>query len=300
MMSFSRKPHVLIVIRQFFPRAAGAETQALRQARSYIALGYRATVVTARHDKTLPAEDTVEGVPVTRLSTSRARFLGSIIFLAALAYFLISRSRQYDAVLVFHLKQAAALSCLLCPFLGKRVIVSDQAAGSMGDVEMLGKTPLGWFVMRCVKKAGGFISGASEITQELLRIGVDRAKIHFVPNGIPMEQFSNPVDRNSAREALALPRGAFVALNVGRHTYQKDVKTILEGWRMFSAESPGAILVLVGDGDERGALEKFAAENGRGTMSPITMPPRMSLSRQASLRARTSHLARRWPPDCLS
>jgi len=100
---------ILIVIRQFHPLAAVAETQAARQAASYIKMGFPATVVTARHDRALDARDEVDGVPVERLVTMRTRVLGSLVFLAALAYYLIRRAAQYDAVLVFQLKQEVQL-----------------------------------------------------------------------------------------------------------------------------------------------------------------------------------------------
>ncbi|MHC4714324.1 MAG: glycosyltransferase, partial [Planctomycetota bacterium] len=252
---------VLIVIRQFHPLAAGAETQALRQAQSYIAMGRPARVVTARHDPALPAEDSVEGVPVTRLRTGRLRVVGSLVFLVNLAAWLVRNRRRYDVVLAFHLKQAAALAALVCSFLGKRVVISVQAAGELGDIRALGKVPLGGALLWCCKRANAFVSGAGEITEELTGAGIPSGKIHFIPNGIPIDRFTVGGDEAAVRKKLGLPANAFVVVNIGRHTAQKDLGTVLTAWRDFAPRQPPSLLVLVGDGDQRGELESFVADN---------------------------------------
>ncbi len=263
-MSAPRGERVLIVIRQFFPLAAGAETQALRQAQSYIEMGCPARVVTARHDPALPEEDVVEGVPVTRLQTSARRFLGSIVYLANLAMYLVRHAREYDAVLAFHLKQSAAVAALVSALLRKRVVISDQAAGEFGDIEALRNARFGRVLLWACRQAEAFVSGSSDITDELTAAGVAKERIRFIPNGIPIERFSRVCDRDGARERVRVPAGAFVAVNVGRHTAQKDLRTLLAGWREFARKHPQALLILVGDGDERAMLEGLTRDWGLG------------------------------------
>lgn len=261
-MKTAGKNRVLIVIRQFFPLAAGAETQALRQARSYLAMGYSACVVTARHDRSLPVEALVDGVDVTRLATSNVRFVGSILFLLHLAWHLVTHRADYDSVLAFHMKQPAMLAALVCGFLGKRVIISDQAAGEYGDIEALRNAPLGGLVLWGCKKASAFVSGSSDITEELESARIPPAKISFIPNGIPLDAFSKLPEKAQARAALTIAPDAFVAVNIGRHAAQKDLKTLLAAWGEFAGTNERALLVLVGDGDEHQALERLVDERG--------------------------------------
>ena len=251
---------VLIIIRQFFPLAGGAETQCLRQAKSYIEIAHPTRVLTSRHDPSLAVEDTVEGVPVTRLGAWRVRFLGSAIFLARLAAYLVRHLGDYDAVLVFQLKQAAMLASLLCPFFGKRVVLSDQAGGAIGDVQALKVETFGRLIFWASSKAAAIVSGSSEITDELVGAGIPRRKVHFIPNGIPMESFGRAMDRAAARKALGVPGGAFVVVNVGRHAEVKDLGTLLAAWRDLSQTNSRAQLIFVGDGEERPRLEALARE----------------------------------------
>jgi len=253
------KGRVLIVIRQFFPLAGGAETQALRQALSYASLGYQVRVVTSRHDPALPRRDTVQGLPVVRLTAAHIRFVGSVMFLASLAAYLIRHAREYDAVLAFHVKQAAAISAVVGRLLGKRVVISDQAGSVFGDIVAMRNARLGGLVLFISRAARLFISGSSGITAELLEIGVKPDRIRFIPNGVPAEVFA-PRDKVATRAALGIPPDSFVVVNVGRHNAAKDLKTLLSAWREFSHSRPNAILSLVGDGEERAMLEQAARE----------------------------------------
>ncbi len=255
------KGRILIVIRQFFPVAAGAETQALRQARSYIEMGHDATVVTARHDTSLCPTEIVDGVRVVRLPAPRVRYVGSIVFLWSLAAYLIRRRHTYDAILSFHLKQASAVTATVSAILRKRLIVSVQAAGAGGDVRALDTVTFGPLILRACRRARAFVSGARAITDELIGAGFDEERIHLIPNGIPVEAFTAASDKSQLRRKLGLPKDVFVAVNVGRHTAQKDLRTVLEAWREFAQAHREALLVLVGDGDERRQLESFVAEN---------------------------------------
>ena len=81
------------------------------------------------------------------------RGVGSLIYLAGLALYLILNARRYDAVLVFHLKQSAAVATVLGRFLGKRVVLSDQAAGELGDVQSFRTMTFGRLIRRCCWKA---------------------------------------------------------------------------------------------------------------------------------------------------
>ncbi len=236
--------------------------QALRQARSYIGMGHSVRIVTARYDRTLPRREDFDGVPVTRLATLGVRFLGSIVFLGHLAAWLVGHRSEFDAVLVFHVKQPAMVAALLCPLLGKRVVVRDEAAGEYGDIEALGRSVGGAFILWACKKAPAFISGSRDTTEELIAAGITPGKIRTIPCGIPLEAFSDLPAKQDARRRLGIPEGAFVAVNVGRQTAQKDLRTLLAAWRQFLPRCPGALLLLVGDGDEKIYLAGLSAKWG--------------------------------------
>jgi glycosyltransferase involved in cell wall biosynthesis len=65
-----------------------------------------------------------------------------------------------------------------------------------------------------------------------------------------------------AREALGLPGNRPIVLWVGRMVPVKGLDVLLEAWAAVLRTIPTALLVLVGEGDERAALERRAASLG--------------------------------------
>lgn len=94
-------------------------------------------------------------------------------------------------------------------------------------------------------------------------VGV-RGRYAEIPNGIDPDAF-RPADekvRAQAREMLGLEKGP-IAVLLGRLFQQKGQDTMLRAWPSVRERAAGALLVLVGDGPERGVLERMAGEGVR-------------------------------------
>lgn len=74
----------------------------------------------------------------------------------------------------------------------------------------------------------------------------DRALV--VVNGVPVPPRPTDDQRASAREALGVPRDAFVVGAVARVCDEKDLGTLVRAFDIAAAEHPDAHLVLIGDG----------------------------------------------------
>jgi glycosyltransferase involved in cell wall biosynthesis len=84
-------------------------------------------------------------------------------------------------------------------------------------------------------------------------------QVHVLAPGVALEQFT-PGDRASARGRLGLAPGAFVAVCTRRLTPRMGIEVLLEAWGRLADELPdGSVLLLVGDGALRGAVEQRAA-----------------------------------------
>ncbi|MBI3829344.1 MAG: glycosyltransferase [Planctomycetes bacterium] len=81
-------------------------------------------------------------------------------------------------------------------------------------------------------------------------------KIRRIPGGIDLERFAPEADRRAARERLGLPPDAQVAVCVARFEVVKAHRVLLAAWKAVAAAHPSAILLLVGDGSFRGAIEE--------------------------------------------
>jgi glycosyltransferase involved in cell wall biosynthesis len=93
-------------------------------------------------------------------------------------------------------------------------------------------------------------------------MGVDRARIVTIPNGIDVKKFEAAVGDPALRKQLGIAEGASVIGSVGRLTEQKGMEYLIDAFPAVIARHPGAALVIVGDGELRAALEKRAVDNG--------------------------------------
>ncbi|MEV0586809.1 glycosyltransferase [Nonomuraea sp. NPDC050310] len=89
--------------------------------------------------------------------------------------------------------------------------------------------------------------------------GLDTGLV-VVRNGVDLDRFTPAGEepRLRARSELGLPEGARVALCVGRITEQKGQDLLLRAWPQVLDACPDALLVLVGEGELRAALEAVA------------------------------------------
>ncbi len=128
-------PAVLFLTNQFLPRVGGAEVLTLREAVAMRSLGLRVRIVTLRLDRTWPAHEELEGVPVFRTGGlfmgRKLRLRFGAQWLAELQMFreLLRSSASYD---VIHMRQVSFLArpvALASILTRKPVIVQIANAG---------------------------------------------------------------------------------------------------------------------------------------------------------------------------
>lgn len=101
--------------------------------------------------------------------------------------------------------------------------------------------------------------GVSEpVARELARF-VPARRVFHIENGIDLERFQPPDSRAAARAAIGLGLGERPVIGfVGRLTAQKGVADLIDALAISQRSHPADVLI-VGDGEERAALEARAA-----------------------------------------
>lgn len=104
---------------------------------------------------------------------------------------------------------------------------------------------------------------SEEEKNKLARLGVDPARIHYVPFlQVGLDAFVDaPRDEAWRRELLGAD-GRELVLFVGRLEPQKDLDTLLQVIARVHQQRPGVRLVIVGDGDGRRELERTIRGTG--------------------------------------
>ncbi len=91
----------------------------------------------------------------------------------------------------------------------------------------------------------------------LRRIGMDPSKISVITNGLPQRgPLPTSSERARLRLSLDIPADAFVVLGVGRLSAEKNFKTLVAAAARARSRVPNLLLLLLGQGPERDALQR--------------------------------------------
>lgn len=118
---------------------------------------------------------------------------------------------------------------------------------------------LGWWAARYAQR---FYCVSADIQQALSGFMVPDSKMEVLANGIDTAQLAEAVDTIPLRRTWNIPPDAVVLGTIGRLAYVKRQDLMLQVFARVRKKVPGAVLVLVGDGEERNKLEALAAQLG--------------------------------------
>jgi len=111
----------------------------------------------------------------------------------------------------------------------------------------------------------GYISISSEITRNLTEAGIEKNKIHHIPNGVDTDKFSPVTEKVKVkvRKKLLLPN-QFTFLFAGAFSDRKNPLLVAKAFQPFFNQK-NVQLVLIGpdrdDGDQRLKIEQLIARN---------------------------------------
>jgi glycosyltransferase involved in cell wall biosynthesis len=163
-------------------------------------------------------------------------------------------ARAFDLAYVSMLKHDAYVAVGVGKRRGFPVILRPEGAGATGDLAWQAWGRFGGRIGERCRAAAGVVSISPAIRGELERAGYDRARIHDIPNGVPVPDIPW---RRCAEHAGR-------AVYVGRLAPEKGIDVLIEAWGMVRERIVDARLALVGEGAERSRLEALARACGLG------------------------------------
>jgi glycosyltransferase involved in cell wall biosynthesis len=123
------------------------------------------------------------------------------------------------------------------------------------------ETPRQVAVQRLSHRLATHVTAVSEtVAATSVALGVPRARVTVIPNGVDVGRFDVPPH---TRSELGLDPAAPVIGSVGCLEARKDYGTLLDALERLAAAGRVFQVILVGDGNERAALERRATSLGR-------------------------------------
>jgi glycosyltransferase involved in cell wall biosynthesis len=115
----------------------------------------------------------------------------------------------------------------------------------------------------CMTEADLVVTLGEAMREEIIARGVDPSRVIIVPNGVS-EEFLRPLPavRDRLRASLGIADGEFVVGLVSSLVAHEGIGTLLEAVRILRDRGIPARALIVGDGAERAALQRRAAELG--------------------------------------
>lgn len=118
---------------------------------------------------------------------------------------------------------------------------------------------LGWWAARYAQR---FYCVSGDIQTALAGFMVPSSKMEVLANGIDTAQLAEPVDTITLRRTWNIAPDAVVLGTIGRLAHVKRQDLMLQVFAKVYQKLPGAVLLLVGDGEERSKLEALATQLG--------------------------------------
>jgi len=224
----------------------GQEIRILTEAAGLIGRGHAVELACPREARIF-AEAPRFGVPVTALPIGRKRLRG----LAALRGFI--NTRPIDVINV-HSSTDSWLSAIACRSMRRPpALVRTRHISTLVPHDAMTR----WLYARA---SAEIVTTGEAIRAQLLRdLGVDPARATSIPTGIDTRRFA-PADKLAARRALDLPQDAALIGIVATLRSWKGHRYLIEAIQLLSHDR--AHLVVVGDGPQRGALERQIIDLG--------------------------------------
>jgi teichuronic acid biosynthesis glycosyltransferase TuaC len=164
----------------------------------------------------------------------------------------LERGYQFDVIDAHYFYPTGVAAMLLGRHFGKPVVIT--ARGS--DINLIAQHAIPRrLIMWAARRAAAVVAVSQALRRSLEELGVDRAKICVLRNGVDLDVF-RPLDRDAERARLGV--GGRLLLSVGNLVELKGNEFAIGSLKSL----PEATLFLIGDGPDRCRLESIARKTG--------------------------------------
>jgi len=207
----------------------------------------------------VPAHETRNGVEVYHPRyplIPKVGMTSAPLFLAAASYACVKRlSAAGDAVDLIdahYFYPDGVAAALIGAALNIPVVITARGT----DINLIPRHRLPRSMIRWAgRRARATVAVCEALKEEMKRLGLQQDKINVLRNGVDLDTF-RPAEREAERRSLKLTGPTIVSVGhlIERKGHHLTIAAL--------AELPGVELLLIGDGEQRDALQRFASRCG--------------------------------------
>lgn len=187
---------------------------------------------------------------------------GLLLALSALpAVWRLRRDFPFDVIDAHFGYPEGVAAALLGRLFGVPVVLTLRGSEVRIERDLLRRPQLAW----ALRAAGRVIAVSQELADLAVHLGLPRARVKVIGNGVDPDLF-RPLDRAACRRELGIAGGGPFLLTVGTLSERKGAHLVIDAMALLSDRLPGLRYLLVGgagaEGAEGEALARRAARRG--------------------------------------
>jgi len=291
----------ILYIHQYFKTRAGSgSTRSFEFARRWVKAGHSVVLITGVTDRSDLGSDRgierrvsrhdVEGIEVLAIDSRYSNYMSFLRRIAAFFRFMVSATwvglrhvGSVDVILASSTPLTVGIPGYLlslwkrAPFILEIRDLWPEAPIQLGVLRNPAAIALARSLERFLYRAARHIVVLSPGMQDALRrMGIPEAKLSMIPNCCDLDLFAPHEPAPALLHQYGL-HGRFVALYAGAMGMANGLDVAVEAARVLQQRESAVQLVLVGDGKERPALQKRAAESHLQNVTFIPWVPKSEL-----------------------
>lgn len=182
---------------------------------------------------------------------------------------------DFDVIDAHYYYPDGVAAAMLALWFGKPLVVT--ARGS--DVNLIPDYRVPRLLIQwAARRARASIGVSAALVERLRQLGTQAERLHVMRNGVDLDRFE-VLDAAAMRSELGI-QGAPVVLTVGNLQEHKGQRLVLEAFGQLRQQHPAARLLIVGEGPDRGHLERQIASAGlQGCVTLAGVVPNAELAR---------------------
>lgn len=245
---------IAIIASDYAPTIGGVQTAVRHIARNATARGHSVIILSSLPSRDVPAQETVDGVPVYRFNWGRQPLwslpIRAVQTLVGMAR--VIRAFKPDLVYV-HFLTINALYVLLLHYVLRFRLVSSARGNDIQGIPLRSRLQR-WMLPRLFARSNAILFCSSYVQRDAvsyLRHISPRTYVGVVGDGFDPDEFRAP-------RPYAYPAPYILAM--GRLVHKKGFDLLIRTFAQIATEFPRVHLLIAGDGEERAALERLIDE----------------------------------------